>query len=764
MSFDLASIQIKLSEVLKKLELLKADYPGLADEMRTSINGFSVAAARKQEEGRLLSISIVGRVKCGKSSFLNALLFDGENVLPQAATPMTAALTFIRHAPECRAEIEFFSPDDWSIFVRQAKVYDDTWAEAKAELAAEDAERMKRAKAGGRMISCREITKTRIAERIEEKRRLNEDFTAAHELVEMAKRAGLDLDALLGSKPVVIKAKDPVELSGKLEEYVGAHGKYTPIVFSTAIYINDPRLEGYEIIDTPGTNDPVISRGQRTKQHLKNTDVVLAMSHASNFFDQSDLELLSQNLPQNGVKDVLLIASQFDLTVSEHEKKIPCDLPPDKRLVKGVVEAQKVVQESFKSRVKEIAQQADQQNNGDAEKWNSLLKSETIYVSSMAFILAKHWDRLTDEEKEHLDRFNNIIPRYTFDRETLKDFSRMGRVHKELDSVKAKKEQIIAESLKNHVDACKKGFAEQARSLRNSVQASIEALENKDVAQLAKELKIQTTRLEKGRSSLEGCFEDAFFDARDKFAAILSEIRQSKAQFSQLTEGKETHTEYEDYTVDHGHGFLFWRDVTGNRYEVKQRPYTVTTRYADVYEAVDQVEAYVNHSRPLLERAIRNAVNVPELKNHISDAILALFENGTEDVDLDLLKEQIKGAIRRIAIPDADFGDVDYSAAITSQFSGSRVEDSDIDSLKKAQRAALNAVISDLEEKAKEKTNAIETCLRTTMETFVNQLIGDLKADNEKLAEQLKNKEASLKHLKTLIPVAAEIEEIMNNL
>ena len=759
MSFDLATMQKKLTGIKQKLERLKADYPGLADEMLTSINGFETAAVNKMEEGRLLSISIVGRVKSGKSSLLNALLFDGENVLPQAATPMTAALTFIRYAPECRAEIEFFSSEDWSVFVRQAKEYDAICAEAKAELIAEDEERMKRAKSSGRIVSCREITEQRIADRA--KAKLNENFIAAHELVEMAEREDLNLDKLLGSEPVIIKAKDPVALSGKLEEYVGAHGKYTPIVCSTAIYINDPRLDGYEIIDTPGTNDPVISRGQRTKQHLKNTDVVLAMSNASNFFNQSDLELLSQNLPQCGVKDFLLLASQFDLTVSEHENKIPRDLPPYKRLVKGFVDVQKVVQESFHDRVEQIARQAVQQKNGDAEKWNFLLSTKAICVSSMAFILARHWDKLTDKEKENLARFNEIIPGYTFDRKMLEDFSRMDQVHKELDNVKAKKMQIIAESLKNHVEAGKKGFAEQARSLRNSVQASIEALESKDVAQLARELKVQTTRLEKGRSSLEGCFEDAIFGAHEKFAAILSEIRQSKAQFANLTVQSESHTEYRTHDEYRGGtGFLDWllgpKQVT--------RAHTVTTRYADAYEAVDQVESFANQSRSMLENAIRSAVNVSELKNNISDAILDLFENGTEDVDLDMLKEQIKSAVRRITIPDADFGDIDYSASITSKFSGSRVEDSDIDSLRAAQRAALNAVISDLEKKAKEKTSAIEKCLKTTMETFVNQLIGDLKADNEKLAEQLKNKEASLKHLKTLIPVAAEIEKAMNDL
>ena len=726
MSFDLATMQKKLAGIKQKLELLKTDYPGLADEMQTSIKGFETAVVNKMEEGRLLSISIVGRVKSGKSSLLNALLFDGESVLPQAATPMTAALTFIRHAQECHAEIEFFSPDDWNVFVRQARKYDAICEEVKAELIAEDEERMKRGKSRGRVVSCREITKQRIADRA--KAKLNENFIAAHELVEMAERENLNLDKLLGSEPVIIKATDPVALSGKLEEYVGAHGKYTSIVCSTTIYINDPRLEGYEIIDTPGTNDPVISRGQRTKQHLKNTDVVLAMSNASNFFNQSDLELLSQNLPQCGVKDFLLLASQFDLTVSEHENKIPRDLSPYERLVKGFVDVQKVVQESFHDRVEQIARLAVQQKNGDAEKWNFLLSTKAICVSSMAFILARHWDNLTDKEKENLARFNEIIPGYTFDRKMLEDFSRIVQVHKELDNIKAKK------------------------------------MENKDVAQLTKELKAQTTRLEKGRSSLEGCFEDAIFGAHEKFSSILSEIRQSKAQFTKLTVHSESHTETEDYTVDKGCGFLWWRSWTGNRYETKTRSYTVTTRYADTYEAVDQVESFANQSRSMLENAIRSAVNVQELKNNISDAILALFENGNEDVDLDMLKEEIKSAVRRITIPDADFGDVDYSDSITSEFSDSCVEDSDIKSLKEAQRAALNAVISDLEKKAKGKINAIDKCLKTTMETFVNRLIGDLKAENEKLAEKLKNKSESLKHLKTLLPVAAEIKETMNNL
>ena len=51
----------------------------------------------KEDEGRVLKLGILGRVKAGKSSLLNALVFNGNDVLPKAATPMTAALTILQY-------------------------------------------------------------------------------------------------------------------------------------------------------------------------------------------------------------------------------------------------------------------------------------------------------------------------------------------------------------------------------------------------------------------------------------------------------------------------------------------------------------------------------------------------------------------------------------------------------------------------------------------------------------------------------------------
>ena len=64
------------------------------------------ALDEKMEPERDLKIGILGRVKAGKSSLLNALVFKGQNVLPKAATPMTAALTVLEHGDAVEANIE----------------------------------------------------------------------------------------------------------------------------------------------------------------------------------------------------------------------------------------------------------------------------------------------------------------------------------------------------------------------------------------------------------------------------------------------------------------------------------------------------------------------------------------------------------------------------------------------------------------------------------------------------------------------------------
>ena len=45
-------------------------------------------------ENDILTIGVIGQMKCGKSTFLNSFVFEND-ILPSATTPMTAALSVI---------------------------------------------------------------------------------------------------------------------------------------------------------------------------------------------------------------------------------------------------------------------------------------------------------------------------------------------------------------------------------------------------------------------------------------------------------------------------------------------------------------------------------------------------------------------------------------------------------------------------------------------------------------------------------------------
>ena len=86
---------------------------------------------------RLLRVGIIGRVKAGKSSLLNALIFNGKDILPKAATPMTAALTRMEYSENIRAEVEFYDQADLDQIAENSRRYEQNFETAKKARLAE---------------------------------------------------------------------------------------------------------------------------------------------------------------------------------------------------------------------------------------------------------------------------------------------------------------------------------------------------------------------------------------------------------------------------------------------------------------------------------------------------------------------------------------------------------------------------------------------------------------------------------------------------
>ncbi len=109
-------------EIIKKSALVEKTLQeqGLQEKAKPFMSDNSVIKTEElektlkelQDTNRDLKVGIIGRVKAGKSSLLNALIFEGVEVLPKAATPMTASLTILKYAKTLSAEVEFYSPKD----------------------------------------------------------------------------------------------------------------------------------------------------------------------------------------------------------------------------------------------------------------------------------------------------------------------------------------------------------------------------------------------------------------------------------------------------------------------------------------------------------------------------------------------------------------------------------------------------------------------------------------------------------------------------
>ena len=273
-------------------------------KIKDEFNQFRIGADKLLGENKVLKIGVVGQVKAGKSSFLNSLFFDGENVLPRASTPMTAGLTVLEYGEENMFSIDYYNEKEWNTFEGKAKQYDDFLQEQKGMLPE------------GHILSDEEIA--RMAN-------ISEDLTSAKELV--SRCSGTARSKIKAQSFVETKTfSDISDLQDILADYVGAEGRYTSVVKSLTIKLNDERLKNLRIVDTPGVNDPIQSREFRTREFLRECHGVFLLSYAGRFFDSTDVNFLSGRIGSQGIGTVVLIASKFDSVLQDVGTKFPDDL------------------------------------------------------------------------------------------------------------------------------------------------------------------------------------------------------------------------------------------------------------------------------------------------------------------------------------------------------------------------------------------------------------------------------------------------------
>lgn len=478
----------------KKIDALEqVDVYDFVNQIRTfreTYNDFKAGGEALIKEGDVLKIGVVGQVKAGKSSFLNSLFFKGETILPKASTPMTAGLTVLEYADSNEFEVEYYNIEEWEEFKKQAEIYKSIEEELRNNPENQG------------------MPESII--RKEVKSRTSDVMQSAYELVS---RCGRMAQSKIGKGGETVPFKDNASLQRILNEYVGADGEYTSVVKMLTLKMNDPRLKGVRIVDTPGVNDPIVSRENRTKEFLHSCHGVFFLSYSSRFFDSVDMSFMNSRIGNQGVGTVLMLASKYDDVLQDQGIKYRDDIE------EADIKSRQSLEKRFKTQKLELMYK------------NVDMRFDT--TSGISYALATKHPNSWDEMEQHVNkRMHELFPSaFSTDAESKETYLLLANLEQIRDEYLdkmfiANKDKIIQSKLSEYFSANMTDLAEQVSELMVATDEKLKQLDSTEMKEIYAQEKEQEELFEtlKGEfmTFLRG-FQNSLQTARDTISESIQQ-------------------------------------------------------------------------------------------------------------------------------------------------------------------------------------------------------------------------------------------------
>lgn len=200
---------------------------------------------RDLENGRFL-VAVCGRIKAGKSTLLNALLFR-DWVVPTDDLPLTAKNTLIEYGTVPALEVTFYDRTEWDALTR--------------ELTSSD-------------------------------RKVADEFFG--EVEESSRHGVTEASCIL--EQAMVRHSDRIADLATFVTPAARGGIYTPFVKQVRLTFPHPWLKSVTIADTPGVDDPYKFREDQTKKFVTRAGAVLYVTYAGQAMAQQDFNFLNQYL------------------------------------------------------------------------------------------------------------------------------------------------------------------------------------------------------------------------------------------------------------------------------------------------------------------------------------------------------------------------------------------------------------------------------------------------------------------------------------
>ncbi|WQZ79540.1 dynamin-like GTPase family protein [Helicobacter pylori] len=753
-----------IEKALKEQGLQEKARPFMSDNAVIKTEELEKTLKEMQAEDRDLKVGIIGRVKAGKSSLLNALIFEGVEVLPKAATPMTASLTILKYAKTLSAEVEFYSPKDIAEleneherYVREFnRIVDEEVKKQKQRLLDRAKEKVK--KIGNKMLGRNKSTEAAPKERVlsdeeivkkaeriaKDKLKGDKKLVSSYDQYERMKKNGLINTEKLDPR---IQANSLQELNQKLLQFVGADGKFMPRTKAVQISLNNPNLKDLEVIDTPGVNDPIVSREERTKALLKDCDVVFIVSPSNQFLTDSDMDLFDRVSNKEGLQEIYFVASQADsavLSMSEVEKS-------RQHLPTALENAQKALSSQLNSIMGALIEKYPNQR----EIFEKAIKNGVILTSGVCFSMHKDfnnqasWERNQKTEEYHnaLRNLRDFYPdAFSSDdksKESLLFLSNMSAIEERLEKATQEKEKIISQKWQNYAESQANNLHKFIAQLLQDLEEEKKRVKNADINAIKEQIKAY--------QKLSGNIEMKFREAYEEFILHfinnirvgLEETLKKAIQTAKVGAREEEEEEHYIERVKQGgalgsfkRNFLSWADDAG---------YNEVERTRAVIKA-GAVLDYLTEMHERCESALNDSAN--SFKVVFKKELYAkVFSQLREIIPDDLIdKVDFKRSVDAV-LDSIKFKEFDYADKLPSEIRGKT-------GFLKGDEA--NAFIQSVENhvrgfeaETKKDVKGYIQGLRENLgeQDFANGVLSKLQKDMQNLHNQAQNKEQSIAQL-----------------